>query len=93
LVDRFNGAPRHEKYRKYKQGIFKVSRKTGSQLMEIFKKLLLLGQGLIPANDWYGIIPHVWDMGVRRRVLEPGIFHKYAIVMGKCVEYSIAGAI
>ena len=56
LVDRFNGAPRHEKYRKYKQGIFKVSRKTGVQLIEIFKKLLLLGQGIIPARDWYGTL-------------------------------------
>ena len=69
LTLRFAEAPRSDVYDKLKAGIFNLHRKTGEQLLSMFRQLIVVGAGLIPTKDLEAMIAYVrWaDMMWRDR--------------------------
>ena len=59
LTQRFREAPRSDVYDRLKAGIFNLHRKTGAQLLSMFRQLLVVGHGLIPTRDWEAMIAYV----------------------------------
>jgi len=52
LTERFRQAPRNDVYDRLSTGIMKLHRKTGEQLLTMFRQLILIVHGLIPCRDW-----------------------------------------
>jgi len=59
LISRFREAPRCDVYDKLKAGVFNLRRKTGEQLLSMFRQLIVVGHGLIPCKDWEAMIAYV----------------------------------
>ena len=59
LTERFATAPRSDVYDKLRAGIFNISKKTGEQLLSMFRQLIIVGHGLIPCKDWEAMIAYV----------------------------------
>ena len=59
LIERFQEAPRSDVYDRLKAGVWNLHRKTGEQLLSMFRQLIVVGHGLIPMPDWEAMIAYV----------------------------------
>ena len=58
LKERYRDAPRSDVYDRLKAGIWNVHRKTGEQLLSMFRQLLVVGHGLLPTKDWEALLAY-----------------------------------
>ena len=58
LIERFQQAPRSDVYDRLKAGIWNLHRKTGEQLLSMFRQLLVVAHGLIPCRDWEALLAY-----------------------------------